>query len=165
MDVCARVTLESMKHPFVAGATVGAIGLLAWWKRAWLVGLARRMRHPLSGSDLTNVPAALETCIRQIRRYAFAASQDQSPIVGLTHASYALISLDTLEEIAGRDVIRNLAGIDTMKVRQFIVTQQDRHAKTLESCDPFLTAVLALERDGNVRPKGLMFGGGAPTGA
>lgn len=155
-----------MKHPFVAGAAVGAIGLLAWWKRAWLAGLARRIRHPLSGTGLvTGVPAALETCVRQIRRYAFAASQDQSPIVGLTHASYALISLDTLEEIAGRDAIRNLAGIDTMKVRQFIVAQQDRHAKTLESCDPFLTAVLALERDGQVRPKGLVFGGGAPTGA
>lgn len=154
-----------MKHPFVAGAAVGAIGLLAWWKRAWLAGLARRIRHPLSGVAL--VPnGALETCIRQIRRYAFAASQDQSPIVGLTHASYALISLDTLEEIAGRDAIQNLAGVDTVKVRAFIVAQQDRHAKVLEGCDPFLTAVLALERDGAImKPKGLVFAGGAPTGA
>ena len=89
---------------------------------------------------------AIATHLRQIRRYAFAASQDMSPIVGLTHASYALVLLDTLEEVVGKEIAAQ-AGIDTSKLRAFIAAQQDRHAETLERCDTHLQNVLAIERN------------------
>lgn len=161
----------AMKHPFVVGTAVGAGGLILWYRRAWFLGLFRRIGHAFSGAPdalVSSLPttgdAAAATCARQIRRYAFAASQDRSPIVGLTHASYALILLDTLEELAGRDKIK-ASGIDPVKVRAFITAQQDRHAKMLESCDPFLTGVLALERGESSVPSSFVFAGGAPTGA
>src|SRR4051812_19875841 len=140
----------AMKHPFLTGTAVGAIGLLAWYKRGWIVGLFRRMRHPFSGAfadPLAALPAGDPgVALRQIRRYAFAASQDQSPIVGLTHASYALVLLDTTEEMIGRDKLRLLSGLDPAKVRAFITQQQDRHATALHGCDPYLTTMLAVER-------------------
>jgi hypothetical protein len=140
-----------MKHPFLTGTAVGALGLLAWYKRGWIVSLFRRMRHPFSGAFADPALAALPgadpgVALRQIRRYAFAASQDQSPIVGLTHASYALVLLDTTEEMIGRDKLRLLSGLDPSVVRAFITQQQDRHATALHACDPYLTAMLKVER-------------------
>jgi hypothetical protein len=109
--------------------------------------LAMRKLGPLLGQlpDGIDLKNALGVHVRQIRRYAFASSQDRSPIVGLTHASYALVLLDTLEEIVGRDAIKR-AGYDPAKLRKFITSQQDRHAKALEGRDPFLQQMLAVER-------------------
>lgn len=119
------------------GAAIGA-------GAAWLV----LTKTKLAGFGLAALPDlknALGVHVRQIRRYAFAASQDKSPIVGLTHASYSLVLLDTLEEIVGKDAIK-AAGYDPSKLREFITKQQDRHAEMLQACDPHLQAVLALER-------------------
>ena len=104
--------------------------------------------------------------IRQIRRYAFAASQDKSPVVGLTHASYALVLLDTLEEVVGRDAISK-AGYDASKIRAFITALQDMHAENLKPCDSHLQNVLAIERgEGGQIPGFVVAGwGGAPRGA
>lgn len=88
---------------------------------------------------------AVAVHVRQIRRYAFASSQDMSPIVGLTHASYALVLLDTLEELIGQDAVRK-AGYDPKKIRAFITTNQDKHAEKMKSCDRHLQDVLAIER-------------------
>lgn len=122
---------------FTAGALLGG--------GAVYVGL-RKLAPLLSGVPSgVDLQSALGVHVRQIRRYAFASSQDQSPIVGITHASYALVLLDTLEEIVGRDAIKR-AGYDPAKLRKFITEQQDRHAKMLEGRDPFLQRVLAIER-------------------
>lgn len=106
--------------------------------------------------------------IRQIRRYAFAASQDQSPVVGLTHASYALVLLDTLEEVAGREAVAK-SGVDPKKLRAFITEQQDKHAEVLKKCDPHLQRVLAIERGEGGQPPGFVVAGAgwgpAPRGA
>lgn len=104
--------------------------------------------------------------IRQIRRYAFAASQDQSPVVGITHASYALVLLDTLEELVGRDTIKK-AGYDPEKIRKFITELQDMHAERLQSCDTHLQDVLAIERaEPSPTPGFVVAGwGAAPRGA
>lgn len=104
--------------------------------------------------------------IRQIRRYAFAASQDKSPVVGLTHASYALILLDTLEESAGQQAV-SATGVDPKKVRAFITKLQDMHAENLKACDSHLTSILALERGEGMQIPGFVVAGagGAPRGA
>ena len=96
-------------------------------------------------TPMTLAPEAIGIHLRQIRRYAFASSQDKSPIIGLTHANYALVLLDTLEEIVSRSVIER-TGIDVAKIRAFIVTLQDRHAAQLQRCDRHLQRILKIER-------------------
>ena len=49
-----------MKHPVIVGATVGAVGILLWIKRATVRAFFTRMRHPLSGAETPPIdPAAL----------------------------------------------------------------------------------------------------------
>jgi hypothetical protein len=147
----------------LAGALFGVGGMYAYTNRAkivlWFTQKALAGAGPLAATD----PGV---ALRQLRRYAFASSQDKSPIVGLTHASYALVLLDTLEEMGGRDALR-ATGIDPTKVRAFITALQDRHAEALRQCDPYMQQVLALERaEGNALPGFVMAGAGAaPMGA
>lgn len=158
---------------------MGAVGVFLWYHRGVVMMLARKLLHPsqlfhggLDGVlDLVKLGAATgiempssdpAIAFRQMRRYAFAASQDKSPIVGLTHASYSLIALDILEEAVGRDRLLAL-GCDPAMVRNVVTKLQDGHAKKLEGCDVYLSSVLAMER-------GAGFAGGeieyiAPTGA
>jgi hypothetical protein len=148
------------------GIGVGVALGVVWWKRHWIAGVFRRVVHPLRGitGDVTallppsNIGGAPGIAIRQLRRYTFASMQDQSPIVGLTHASYALNALEFLEENLGREAIMS-AGYDPTKVRAVIVGLQDRHGEALQKCDPYITQVLAMERGGLALP------GAAPAGA
>lgn len=139
-----------------AGIVLGTMRLYRTGSMALLQGAS--MTTPLP-------PGSAAVAIRQIRRYAFAASQDRSPVVGLTHASYALILLDTLEEMVGRDAIKR-GGYDVGKVRAFITKLQDAHAERLRACDDHLTNMLAIEAgEGAIEP-GLVAGAyAAPTGA
>jgi hypothetical protein len=155
-----------MKHPLAVGVGVGLVLGAAWWKRHWIAAMFRRVAHPLHGitGDInallppSNIGGPPGVAIRQLRRYTFASMQDMSPTVGLTHASYALNALEFLEESLGRDAIVS-AGYDPVKVRAVITGLQDKHGKALESCDPYITQVLALERGGLALP------GAAPAGA
>ena len=158
-----------MRHPFVAGAAVGVVGLILWRNRGWVAGLFRRAAGALSGFD--NDPTMTvggrgdpAIAIRQLRRYAFAAMQDQSPIVGLTHASYAMMALDLLEEVAGRETIK-AASYDPMEVRKLITGLQDKHAEALRKCDPYISRVLDLERREGGQLPGFVMAGAAPMGA
>lgn len=158
----------AMKHPFVWGAVTAIVGFVAWRNRGRIVALARKIRHPLSGLGddrfLVGGGGNPAIAIRQLRRYTFASMQDQSPIVGITHASYALMALDLLEETVGRDAIKS-AGYDPTQVRALVTKLQDMHAEKLRACDPYLAQVLNLERkEGSALP-GFVFAGGAPTGA
>ncbi len=145
------------------------VGVLVWWKRGAIMGFFRRVAmHGFGAGSVPGLPATADPniCVRQIKRYTFAAMQDQSPIVGLTHASYALILMDTLEEMVGRQAIQ-AAGYDPVAVRQLITELQDQHVKRLEACDPFLGRVLALEKKGGAALPGFVMNDamGAPTGA
>lgn len=156
-----------MRHPFVVGTAVGAVGLLAWWKRGTIIGMFRRLTSHFHGPmGMTALPANADPgiCIRQIRRYTFASMQDKSPIVGLTHASYALVLMDTVEEMVGREAIK-AAGYDPAAVRLLITKLQDKHAEALQACDPYMRQVLANERGEGAALPGFVFAGGAPTGA
>ncbi len=149
-----------MKHPFIVGTAVGVTGLVIWTKRSWFINLFHRLTAHFQGVDTTVAlpdanPAAI---VRQLRRYAFAAMQDQSPVVGITHASYALILLDTLEEMAGRAAIER-AGYNVTAMRTAITACQDAHAKKLQACDTYMAQAMGVER-------GIMMGAGAaPRGA
>jgi hypothetical protein len=140
--------MAESKHPMLVGAAIGALGVLVWFKRGWIVERFHRaasvFRGPGDGS-LPSLDAGAGAAIRHIRRYAFAASQDKSPVVGLTHASYALMCLDLLEETVGRSAIA-AAGYDPTKIRSFITALQDKHGEALRSCDPFMHSVLEMER-------------------
>jgi hypothetical protein len=162
-----------VKHPVLVGAAAGVVGLVIWWKRSAIAAAYQRLRgRSMQGfgstSPVPGLPATADpsVCVRQIKRYTFAAMQDQSPIVGLTHASYALILMDTLEEMVGRQAIQ-AAGYDPVAVRQLITELQDQHVKRLEACDPFLGRVLALEKKGGGALPGFVMNDavGAPTGA
>ena len=145
------------------GVGVGIVGLLAWTKRHWLLGLVRgHSLHGLGFSDglgLAGLAGPAAVAVRHIQRYAFAAMQDQSPIVGLTHASYALNGLDMLEEAGGSEAIR-AAGFEPSKVRALLSALQDKHAKRLHAADPYITQVLGMRED-----EGFAEVGPAPMGA
>src|SRR5262249_59333339 len=102
---------------------------------------------------------------RQMKRYPAASMQDQSPIIGLTHASYAMAFMDFLEESVGREAIKT-AGFDPLEIRRIITGLQDQHAERLRACDPFITKVLELEKSGGRVPRVLADGAAAgPAGA
>jgi hypothetical protein len=127
----------------VGGGVLGA---------ALVYGVLRAKKAGLFSGAAAPTKDAAGVHVRQIRRYAFAASQDTSPVVGLTHASYALILLDTLEEIVGKEAIKK-AGYDPNQIRAFITGEQDRHAQALSGCDGHLQDMLAIERgEGHVEP-------------
>jgi len=162
-----------VKHPVLVGAAVGIVGVFAWWKRRAIVAAWQRLRgrgvHGLGDNrGMVGLPATADPgiCVRQIKRYTFAAMQDQSPIVGLTHASYALILMDTLEEMVGRDAIKS-AGYDPVTVRQLITQLQDQHAERLQACDPYIGRVLELQKTSGAALPGFVMNSamGAPTGA
>jgi hypothetical protein len=142
---------------------VGVLGLLAWTKRSWLLGLVRG-RHGMHGLGLgdfgaMNVAGPAGVAVRHIQRYTFAAMQDQSPIVGLTHASYALNGLDMLEEAGGGEAIQ-AAGFDPTKVRALISALQDKHARRLHAADPYITQVIGMREE-----TAFAEAGAAPNGA
>lgn len=148
---------------FIGGVAAG--GVATYFGTKYL----RSLFSPLLGASTEDaLKAAVAVHIRQIRRYGFASSQDMSPIVGLTHASYALVMLDTLEELIGQDAVRK-AGYDPKKIRAFITANQDRHAEKMKACDQHLQAVLAIERsDDNGQLPGFVLAGeamSAPRGA
>ncbi len=128
---------------FVGGVAVGAAGF--YYGNKYIRNLIPGLSGLGEGAGTDALKHAVQVHVRQIRRYAFASSQDLSPIVGLTHASYALVLLDTLEELIGQAAIR-AAGYDPKKIRAFITSNQDRHAEAMRACDPHLQKVLAIER-------------------
>lgn len=141
---------------FVGGVAVGGAGYYFGTK------YLKSLIPGLSGPAEDALKNAVAVHVRQIRRYAFASSQDMSPIVGLTHASYALVLLDTLEELIGQSAIR-AAGYDPKKIRVFITANQDRHAEKMKACDSHLQEVLAIERaDPNGQDPGFVLADARP---
>jgi hypothetical protein len=145
--------------PFWKGVFAGIGIVLLWSHRGWIFRVVRgvftssSLRGAFDAAKLA-VATGIEMpssdpaiAFRQMRRYAFAASQDKSPIVGLTHASYSLIALDILEEAVGRDKLLAL-GCDPQMIRTSVARLQDMHGKKLEACDPYLSAALAMEQQG-----------------
>lgn len=108
-----------------------------------------------------SLAGAAGVAVRHIQRYTFAAMQDQSPIVGLTHASYALNGLDMLEEAGGGEAIRAM-GFSPSKARELISSIQDRHARALHAADPYISQVIGMREGFEFADAGA---GSAPMGA
>lgn len=108
-----------------------------------------------------DLAGAAGVAVRHIQRYTFAAMQDQSPIVGLTHASYALNGLDMLEEAGGGAAVQ-MMGFSPSKVRALISAIQDKHAKALHAADPYITQVIGMREGDGFADAGA---GAAPNGA
>lgn len=126
-----------------SGIAIGLGAAAAFVNRGKIVGMFHGAGVNPAASLTEN---AADVAVRQIRRFSFAASQDLSPVVGLTHANYAFALLEALEEAIGRERLKSLTSTDPVALKQFIVALQDRHAKALEGRDPFLQRVLEMER-------------------
>jgi hypothetical protein len=162
------------EHPFWTGVIVGVAGLFAWSHRGWIMGIGRKLMHPSQlfhglqyafGSEIAGIEQPSSdpaVAMRQLRRYGFAAAQDQSPVVGLTHASYALICADILEETLGREKLMTL-GCDIARIRPMVAKLQDMHAQKLAACDGYLAQALATEQGAALHGDGVEYI--APTGA
>lgn len=87
------------------------------------------------GSVVLSEPV-VDASVRQIHRYAYASSQDTSPIIGLTHASYALILLETLQAVVGKEAIAQAGQMSAEELLTKITSLQDKHARALSPCDP-----------------------------
>jgi len=167
------------EHPFWTGLIVGVVSMVAWSHRGWIISLGRKLMHPkqlfhglqyaFGGDGGLSAATGIEqpssdpaVAMRQLRRYGFAAAQDQSPVVGLTHASYALICADILEETLGREKLMAL-GCDIARIRPMVAKLQDMHAQKLAACDSYLAQALATEQGAAFAGDGVEYI--APTGA
>jgi hypothetical protein len=102
---------------------------------------------------LTAIPAPALTGVdeigihwQRIQRYTFAASRDTSPTIGLTHASYALALLDTLNDVVGEEALV-ARGINYQRTRAQIAALQDKYAAQVSRNDPQLSRVLAAAQE------------------
>ncbi len=142
--------MAESKHPFLTGMAVGALGLLVWFKRGWIISKFQRISNAIFHGPSEFLPppptsGPIEAVARHLKRYTFASMQDNSPVVGLTHACYALMCLDLIEENGGAALMKKL-GYDPVEVRTLITKLQDQHATKLNGCDPFLQETLDLQR-------------------
>ena len=75
--------------------------------------------------------AEIQGIARQALRYYRASLQDNNPIVGYLHASYAVALLDTLIGLTSRDRIQKAAGLDWDTTRADVIRSQDRYETIL----------------------------------
>ena len=69
----------------------------------------------------------IKSVMRQANRFYLASLQDESPVVGYLHASYAVSLLDMLLGLAGRQRITQVTGVDWDKVRFSATRSQDKN--------------------------------------
>ena len=93
---------------------------------------------PSDGSN-TNI---IETLVRQSSRYAFAAEQDESPLVAVLHANYAAGYLWALKDIVDEKNINAYLGENKLKQLSAYVTEvQDKATKeATRVCPSFIGA-------------------------
>jgi len=83
-----------------------------------------------------DIPTIIKVLSRQSARWAIAAQQDKSPIVGSLHANYGTGYLWALRDVATDDEIKEHAGIDISKFQKKIVGIQDMSTKNVSSACP-----------------------------
>ena len=84
----------------------------------------------------------IETLVRQSSRYAFAAEQDESPLVSVLHANYAAGYLWALKDVVNEKDINAYLGANKLKQLSAYVTQvQDKATKeATRVCPSFIGA-------------------------
>ena len=93
---------------------------------------------PSDGSD-SNI---IETLVRQSSRYAFAAEQDESPLVAVLHANYAAGYLWALKDIVNEKDINAYLGANKLKeLNKYVTHVQDKATKeATRACPSFIGA-------------------------
>jgi hypothetical protein len=69
--------------------------------------------------------------LRQASRYYRASLQDDNPIVGYLHASYAINLLDTILGMVPRQRIERLTGVNWDQMRAEVAQAQDHYEQIL----------------------------------
>jgi hypothetical protein len=79
------------------------------------------------------------TLLRQTSRWAIASEQDESPLIAVLHANYAVGYLSALKEIATDMDIEQTTGIDILNFQKRIYTIQDQATrKATKECPTFV---------------------------
>ncbi len=87
--------------------------------------------------------------LRQTARWVTAAQQDQSPLIATLHANYAAGYLWALKDIADKDQIKRVTGINIDDVEKRVLATQDMTTrKVVKECprytgdiDPFMARI------------------------
>ncbi len=69
-----------MRHPLIVGSVVGALGMIAWWKRATIKGWWAHMRSPFQGA-LPPGPSDPGLIVQQVLR-------SRNPVLVLIASGY-----------------------------------------------------------------------------
>ena len=76
--------------------------------------------------------------VKQSAKWATTAQQDDSPLLAVLHANYAMGYLWALKDIAGTDEISKKAGIDIKKFEEHVMNVQDMVTKkVVKKCPEF----------------------------
>jgi hypothetical protein len=82
-----------------------------------------------------NIDEAIRVLYRQSARYAYAAEQDESPIIRILHANYGAGYLFALKDIVRSGDFERVVGEDMLTFEKRIVGIQDRATRELaEKC-------------------------------
>ncbi len=82
-----------------------------------------------------NIDEAIRILYRQSARYAYAAEQDESPIISVLHANYGAGYLFALKDIARSEDFEKVVGEDMLTFEKRIVGIQDKATRKLaEKC-------------------------------
>lgn len=94
-------------------------------------------------------PDDINKLLRQTARWVTAAQQDQSPLIATLHANYAAGYLLALKDIADKDQIKRVTGINIDDVEKRVLATQDMTTrKVVKECprytgdiDPFMAKI------------------------
>jgi hypothetical protein len=75
---------------------------------------------------------------RQTARYAIASTQDESPVVRMLHANYAMGYLMALKDISDPEHFRRVTGIDLISFEHKVAQVQDAATLGIVSENPNL---------------------------
>lgn len=80
----------------------------------------------------------IRTLYRQTARYAVASTQDESPVVRMLHANYAMGYLMALKDVSKPEQFQNVTGIDLFTFERKVAQVQDAATLGLVSENPNL---------------------------
>lgn len=86
----------------------------------------------------TGDESTIRILYRQAARYAVASLQDDSPVIKVLHANYAMGYFLALRDLASTDTIERVTGEDFAQFEHRITTIQDQATQALVTASPSL---------------------------
>ena len=103
-----------------------AVSLISNWV------LSRSKRYP------SHVVARVKTLVKDAAKWAAVAQQDQNPLMGLVHATYAMAYINVAREMFSAKDLQTLCGIDTDELYTMINHTQEQTAQQVGTQCPGL---------------------------